>query len=412
LLNPLSVFLVVLSIGLAGSSSWSRSWDGEVYPSEREVTTDATSGARLVFVTNDPGEDTNLYFHQRSWLPDGSLLFFTSNRNGRPELFGYIEATGELVRIQPPEIGLQSISTAGRDTNRFYVTHDEGVYEWEIHIEASAGSPTQVRVEERRIAELPEGAGSLFGLNESSEGKGLTVGYWNREEGGSTLLWIDKASGESKEIAQFDARETHLQSSWETPGLVMVAKPNARGEKYRDRAARWPSGELSNRMWLADLTDREPWPLYPQTEDELVTHECWWTGDRVTFCAGENYRGDAEEAHVKVIDTRTGIARIIGAGVWWPSGTAVEISKRNWWHCAGSPDGRWVAADNWHGDIGLFSAKTSRTRILTSGHRTYGSGAHPHVGWDPKGGKVVFASMRRGNSDLCIAEIPEGWSEE
>ncbi len=55
------------------------------------------------------------------------------------------------------------------------------------------------------------------------------------------------------------------------------------------------------------------------------------------------------------------------------TGELVRITaKRNWWHASGSPDGRWVAADNWHGDIMLFDGKTSRPQLLTTGHRTYG----------------------------------------
>ena len=57
----------------------------------------------------------------------------------------------------------------------------------------------------------------------------------------------------------------------------------------------------------------------------------------------------------------------------------------------------------------LFEGKTTRPHLLTSGHRTYGGGEHPHVGWDRKGEKVVFASHMLGNLDVCVATIPKTW---
>jgi hypothetical protein len=52
-----------------------------------------------------------------------------------------------------------------------------------------------------------------------------------------------------------------------------------------------------------------------------------------------------------------------------------------------------VAADNWHGIIAIFDAKTTRMYILTIGHRTYGRGAHPHMGWNLESKSVEFTSI-------------------
>ena len=79
--------------------------------------------------------------------------------------------------------------------------------------------------------------------------------------------------------------------------------------------------------------------------------------------------------------------------------------------CALPIYGRWVAADNWHGDIMLFEGKTSRPRLLTAGHRTYGKGEHPHVGWDRAGRQVVFTSHLLGSPDVCVATVPEAWQD-
>src|SRR5262252_6624721 len=95
----------------------------------------------------------------------------------------------------------------------------------------------------------------------------------------------------------------------------------------------------------------------------------------------------------------------------WRGPAPKDVAKRNWWHAAGSPDGNWIAADNWHGDIMLFEGKTTRPHLLTAGHRTYGQGEHPHVGWDRKGEKVIFASHMLGDLNVCVATIPKAWQD-
>ena len=149
-----------------------------------------------------------------------------------------------------------------------------------------------------------------------------------------------------------------------------------------------------------------------------MTHESWWVNDQILFCGAPpalKLKGDSqrrERSHVNTLDPKTGHVRILGAGSWWPGATEAEIWRRNWWHAAGSSDGRWVAADNPHGDIVLFEGSTTRPRLLTTGHRTYGGGAHPHPGWDRRGRQVIFTShMLGGQTQACVATIPNHWQK-
>ena len=73
-------------------------------------------------------------------------------------------------------------------------------------------------------------------------------------------------------------------------------------------------------------------------------------------------------------------------------GLSSATAAPNWWHASGHESGRWAAADNRHGDIGLFHGKTTRT---------YGSGRHPEEGSDRGGQQVIFASHMLGNVDVC-----------
>src|SRR5438874_7732880 len=64
----------------------------EVFPPEHRRMTDPKTGAELLFLTTAPEKDSNLYFHERSWLADESMVLFNSSR---PEggLMGYLPAT-------------------------------------------------------------------------------------------------------------------------------------------------------------------------------------------------------------------------------------------------------------------------------------------------------------------------------
>ncbi|MBI2433279.1 MAG: hypothetical protein HYV26_10440 [Candidatus Hydrogenedentes bacterium] len=399
-----SVLYVVAAVLTWTGIAAGETWEAEVFPAEREISGDAESGARLIFVTSNTAEDSNLYFHQHSWLADSSLLVFRTVRSGKMELFGYIEATGELCRLQQPGHVLQGDTTASAFGNRMYVVRDGQVCEWTIEVaSATPGTATQVSVTERIIGPLPELPGSVTGLNENSDGTLLILGFTAVPPAASHIVWMEPATGAVRQKAAIGAAISHTQASATQPGLVMFTRDST------DRAATLQTGSLSQRMWLVSIDKPEPWKLYRQLEGELVTHEHFWTEDRVVFCTGIPRAGYAEESHVKVIDINTGIARIICPGSWWPGGSPEEVAKLNWWHCAGAPNGRFVAADNWHGVIAITSGLSARYRVLTSGHRTYGSGPHPHVGWDPTGYRVVFASNQRGNSDVVIAELPESW---
>lgn len=384
-------------------------WSCQVYPCEAKTIVDATSGAKLVFVTSATSEDTNLYFHQRSWLPDESMLVFHRQSGGATCYWGYLEATGELIRLHEPGLNLGYEGSCSRHRNSLYVIQNGEIHEWLFRIETGTqGKPSTVSVEDKTIGKLPEDVVSTVGLNENSDGSGIMVGFSSKGPSSSRIILMDHQTGECKELTHLDDGISHIQASWVTPDLALFC----RSSRVTDRAQLNAQGLVLARMWLADSSDREPWPLYPQLDGELVTHECWWVDNQVVFCCGMNKAGYAEEAHVKVIDIQSGIARIIGAGAWWPGGSPKEVSKRNWWHCAGGPSGKFVTADNWHGDIGIFSARTARTRLLTQNQRTYGEGLHPHVGWSPSGTRVVFTSNLHGNPDVVIGVLPEEWLTE
>lgn len=375
--------------------SWSQPYPLRVLPPEDEATVDPETGAKLRFLTNGKYKDTNLYFHQRSWLADGSMVLFFSGRvNGG--LMGYLTGTGELVCITASDGSQLRFPTAAKFRNSVFALAGDRVLEIAFELryrEVGNRQSANVIARERLLCRIK---GVDVYLNESCDGRYLAVGgamLNNANRPGLAIIEIETGRWERLcDVPEGVEYHGHVQWSMTNPYWLSFAG-------------------APNRLWVVDIRDRKPWCPYREWPNELVTHEFWWVEDQLGFCGGL-YPKPTEDSHVKLLDLKRGTVRIIGAGSWWPDATPAQVSKRNWWHASGSEDGRWIAADNWHGDIMLFEGKTSRHKLLTAGHRAYGGGEHPEVGWDRRGHQVVFASHKRGDVTVCIATIPSKWLEE
>ncbi|MDZ4858265.1 MAG: hypothetical protein SGI88_04725 [Candidatus Hydrogenedentes bacterium] len=362
-----------------------------VVPSETKVEEDPVTGAVLTYITTNAAADTNLYFHERSWSMDGSFVLYYSDRAPRG-LMGCLLATGELFHVTSPS-GEVGAATAALKKNSIFAMRGNDVLELTIEVKL-AKNPKRKRstasVIERVITTLPPCTGSTS-LNENCDGTKLAIGREGSPAGSNpVVLVIDQATGDIKEACRVPSPPqfmNHVQWSQTSANLLSFA-------------AVYP------RINVVNTDTGEVTSPYDQLRDELVTHEHWWVNDQIVFCSGAHPQ-PSEDSHVKVVDAKTGETRILAAGSWWPSGSDEEVAKQNYWHCSGSPDGRWVAADNWHGDITVIEGKNARPIPLTPGHRNYGSGDHPHVGWDRKGEQVIFTSHKQGSADVCIATIPK-----
>ena len=390
-----------------------------VLPPEHQRMIDPKTGAELLFLTTAPEKDANLYFHEYSWLADESVILFTSSRtNGG--LMGYVTATGELIRLHTPQGGLGA-ATAAAKGNAVLAVRGRDIVEVKLKVEPSASPatrPSRVVATERILCTLPDGAPSTA-LNPSCDGKYVAVGLtgFKDPQRGPTIGKVDLKTGKLSDVCRLPQPPGyggHVQWSRTNPNLISfaggrgptgdVAGPAHSSSGPEDYAGR------GQRLWVVDIRDGVPRNVYLAEEGELVTHESWWINDQLLFCGGKSPT-KTELSHVKLLNIYSGEVRIAGAGAWWPAATPADAARLNWWHVAGSANGRWIATDNWHGDIMLFEGKTTRPHLLTSNHRTYGQGEHPHVGWDRRGEKVVFGSHLLGNLNVCVATIPKAWQQ-
>lgn len=387
-MRKLTIIMMVVAVV---SVAWAAEYNLSVLPREDQVITDSETGAQLLFLTSGKYWARSLYFHQRSWLCDSSLILFHSKLDGS-SLLGYIVATGELVKITTEDGVAVGNPTAAVDRNSVFGTAGNKVVEIALKIDISKRGKTRVTARERTLCDLP---GIDTYLNESCDARYLAAGGGGIVEGRPGIKLIHESDGTVETLCEMPQGVTyhgHIQWSTTNPNWVSFAGS-------------------PNRLWVVDIRDRKPWCPYQENPGELVTHESWWVNDQLMFCGGVHPK-PAEDSHIKVLNVLTGQVRIVGEGAWWPGASSPELAKRNWWHASGSPDGTWAAGDNWHGDIMLFEGLTTRPHLLTTGHRVYGGGEHPEVGWDRKGAQVIFGSQKLGFAAPCVATIPEAWQAE
>ncbi len=357
-----AAILLSLSFAAAGTAETTETFELEVLRPDQTVLNDSATGTELTFLTTET-HSSALYFHERSWLADESMIVFQGHRG----LMGYLPPTGETVVLKTPTGGTGGPTAAATRNSVFFMRGSEAV-ELTPHIELSrdpANTRSVVGATARAIATLPGGGQLTVNCTDSL----LAIGT------GSAIYTVDVASGAVREICKIEAPNSwhgHLQWSHTNPYLLSFA-----GEPQR--------------IWVVDIRDGVPRAPYNEIEGELVTHEAWWVDDQIMFCGAPRPHGQ-DQSHVKLLDIYTGAVRIVGSGNWWPSATPSELAERNWWHSAGSDDGRWAMADNWHGDIMLFEGTTTRPHMLTMGHRTYGGGDHREPGWDRSSERVIFTS--------------------
>lgn len=355
----------------------------EVFAPTHQAMKDPITGADLLFVATGAQRDLALYFHQRSWLADESMLLF-HRLQPEPELMGYLFSTGQVVRITTPRGGLWG-ATAARHRSSVLALRGADIVDLTFHV-----TPSAVTCAERVICTLPREIAPCTLLTENCDGTLVGLGVRWSDSGETGVITVDVQTGDVREVCRAPFGSSHVLFSRTHPHLLSFnGKPN--------------------RLWLVDVRQGQPWCLHEQAEGELVTHETWWVDDQMLFIGG--FRPN--ELHVKVIDVHTGVVRVIGPGAWVPwRGDGEHILNRwNWWEAVGDEQGRFVVADNWYGDVVVFDAKTTQMHRLTLGHRRYKQEVEeqPTAAWDRSGRRVSFTSQMLSAAKVCVATIPDTW---
>jgi oligogalacturonide lyase len=152
-------------------------------------------------------------------------------------------------------------------------------------------------------------------------------------------------------------------------------------------------------MWITNSDGTGNRPFYTETYGEWVTHEVWWTADRMLFAIWPK----DEQMKTKPY----GIASVSMTDF-----THQIHDQFPYWHVCGTPDGKYAIGDTFDGQLFLIDVGSGKRWLLTQGHRPMGAKSHQHQSISPDGKRVLFVSSKFGNWDLMTVDIPNGKNED
>lgn len=268
----------------------------------------------------------------------------------------------------------------------------------------------------------------------------------NMGAGPSGIAGMNVQTGEIRYVVSVPFQIGHIQSNPWVPGEIVFC---------------WETGGKSpQRTWIVRSDGTGLRPLYPESEYEWVTHEAVITPDEVAFAIMGHRKITAPLAEDPASKQPASEHRVSGRplaevpetgdtgdtaaedrpGVresdpgqdagWGPSGTrekptglgVVNIRTREmmiwgqipygsgFWHVTGSPDGRFLAGDNFSREIYLIDRNTQEIILLSAGHKRTAAD-HPHPTFSPDGTRIQIQSAmlsEDGRSmNICIIAVPE-----
>lgn len=401
---------------------------GDRFPSERKVVEDPVTGTRLVFLTSGPHDDHKIYPTHNQWTSDGEWVVYRSGELDR-EAMAVHEETGERVQVSE---GARGMLCVARKSMKLYYLRSAG--------EPRRGPKEVVEVDLARLLEAGEspadealrvcgtipaeiGAGGDMALDADEDWVWFRVGrdeaarhlpegttpepaFGPRHMGAGPggIAGMNVRSGELKHVVSVPFQVGHIQSNPWRPGQIVFC---------------WETGgKAPQRTWIVEAGGSGARPLYPEAPYEWVTHEAVIAENEVAFAImghrqpgadGPGQEADWGPAGTRGKPTGLGVIRI-DTGEMTLAGQVPHGS--GFWHVAGSPDGRFLAGDNFAREIRMIDRRTHEMRLVSAGHKR-SANDHPHPTFKPDGTKLLIQSAmlaEDGKSmDLCLVPVPDEW---
>ena len=433
---------------------------GKRFPSERRVITDEITGLPVVVLTTDPANDAKPYQTHTTWTSDGEWIVFRSNRGGdTSQAFVVHEKTGDIVQLTDgPGTGTGSLNLSRKAMKLYFFRGGSsgrpsgeaaaagGTVQPRQLIEldlarllpdALAGKVKSAESYERVVATLPEdlrdSGGFALDADESCAYWG--VGPAKPAASAAAPVSAEKAGAETAQRKQIDQRNTDPKESREaarkrfadagrgpggirkidlkTGAISTVIDVDMRMGHVQTNP--WVPGEIiychettgdaPQRMWTVRGDGSGNRPLYVETTDEWVTHETVAGPDEVMFNIMGHLPYLRERATgVAVVNLRTQQMKILGQ----MEENLGEGRHGGFWHCNGSPDGRWAVADNFSGEIYVIDRKNGEQVLLTANHKMKPDHTHPIFSPDSRRVAIQSGQLTDGKSlDLMVVELPD-----
>ncbi|MDR3219445.1 MAG: oligogalacturonate lyase family protein [Dysgonamonadaceae bacterium] len=416
--------IVLLLFGLTSLSGLASNV-GKVYPSEKHTIIDRITGRLLTVLTASSFSDAKPYQTHDTWTSDGKWIIFHSQRGGNgSQLFVVNELTGVIVQLTDDEtVNAGSLNLSRKEMKLFFIRNSPSSDTdknkpvprqiVELHIgqllqDALSDSVGQAADYERVVCTLPEDMrGNNLALDADETQLYLSISLTPPEtdkrqapqqpatndrssvdsrntdpteareaarlrfetagKGKSGIRTIDIRTGKIAKVIDVDLRMGHLQANPWTPGEIIYCHET--------------TGDAPQRIWAVNADGSNHRPVYRETPDEWVTHETVAGADELMF----NIMGHLpylreKPSGIAVVNLRTGQMKLLGQVDEHIS----ENQQGGFWHCNGSPDGRWATGDTFKGSIYLINRQTGEQILLSTDHRMRPDHTHPIFSPDSK----------------------------
>jgi oligogalacturonide lyase len=396
---------------------------GKRFPSEMRTLVDANTGVTITALTTGTFNDAKFYQTHPQWSADGKYVIFRSNRGaGRGGAFAVSETTGEIIQLT--ESG--SVASVARKSNKLYFFRGgmgtpSQLYELNLDAlfaDSQAGKMKDPASYERLIGGLPPDLRDSGGFTLDADEKVGYMGVGKAQPGGGRggpppapgqprpprpaqppqpawggIRQIDLQTGKVTQVIDVPFQMGHIQANPYVPGEIMYCHETG--------------GDAPQRMWITRSDGSGNRPLYKETPDEWVTHEAWVDKDHVYFVVmAHELRLRTHPTGLFSINIRTDEVRVLGQvdvkGT--VKGRDGLVDGQGFWHCNGSPDGKWAVGDTFAGNVYLIYVPTGEITLLTAGHKD--APDHPHPSFSPDSKKIEIESgMLHDFKNLNLLEI-------
>ena len=433
---------------------------GRLYPSEKTSYVDPVTNRTITVLTTDTSGSSKPYQTHTTWTADGQWIIFRSARGGNgSQAFLVNETSGEIIQLTDgPATGTGSRNLSRKEMKLYFirggpVRNAQGEISpapalprqlIELNLsplieDARAGKPKDGSAYERIVANLPadlrDAGGFALDADESKAYWGVSWGplpaksqpgqgtsgspataatagvrrqiddantnpaeareaaqkrFAEAGKGPGGIRSIDLKTGEIKTVVDVEFRMGHVQTNPWVPGEIIYCH-----EK---------TGDGPQRMWIVRSDGSGNRPLYVETPDEWITHETVSAPDEVMFAImGHLPYLRLHPTGIAVINLRTNSMKILGQLEEDMGGAA----QGGFWHCNGSPDGRWAVGDTFKGNIYLISRSTGERVLLTTDHKMKPDHTHPIFSPDNKRVLIQSGHLSDGHHlDLMEVDVP------
>lgn len=389
---------------------------------------DGVTGTTLTVLTNGQANDSKLYQTHPQWTADGQwIVFRSSGRGAGSQAYAVNETSGDIVQLtEGMGNGTGSLNLA-RKSMKLYFLRDKAahaahpsttlpttspttsattqaadpnvVFEMieldfgRLLADAMANTPKPAASYERICGELPRGMRdsggfgldadegfAYIGVRDGDCGTHLPPGTklvetapGQRMGGGpSGLRSMNLQTGEMKVICDLPFLTGHVQTNPWVPGEIIYCHETA--------------GDAPQRIYTIHADGTGDRPLFVEGPLDWVTHEAVVTKDEVMFnLIGHQKRLRVRPTGIAVINLRTDAVQILGQIDEHGSGDKNDLganaagpdSYGGFWHCNGSPDGKWAVGDTFLGNLWLVDRGNGKRTLLTVDHKMKPDHLHP-----------------------------------